>query len=167
VNEPAPDTVTILVPGEAKSERKRQRFLKGKGLVGKRTDEPDRADWKAIVRLLASRSIRQPLEGPVLVSIVVRKPKPPSWPKKACSTNPWPWAWWRKPDAENLAKPVLDALTGVAWQDDAQIVDLQVRKQFGNRAETLIVIAPMEETSAVGVALRVQAEAAHEHAKER
>lgn len=35
-----------------------------------------------------------------------------------------------KPDLDNLTKSVLDALNGVAWYDDAQIVDLQVRKGY-------------------------------------
>lgn len=29
------------------------------------------------------------------------------------------------PDADNLAKSVLDGLTGVAWQDDRQVVDVR------------------------------------------
>lgn len=33
-----------------------------------------------------------------------------------------------KPDADNIAKLVLDALNGVAWHDDAQIVSLDVVK---------------------------------------
>lgn len=35
-----------------------------------------------------------------------------------------------KPDIDNLAKSVLDALNGVAWADDNQIIGLEVRK-FG------------------------------------
>lgn len=31
-----------------------------------------------------------------------------------------------KQDADNLAKPVLDALTGLAWVDDRQVTDLAV-----------------------------------------
>ena len=35
-----------------------------------------------------------------------------------------------KPDLDNLTKSVLDALNGIAWYDDAQIVDLQVKKEY-------------------------------------
>ena len=35
-----------------------------------------------------------------------------------------------KPDLDNLAKSVLDALNGVAWHDDAQIVELHVQKHY-------------------------------------
>ena len=37
----------------------------------------------------------------------------------------------KKPDADNLAKAILDALNGVAYPDDAQIVKLTVRKRYG------------------------------------
>lgn len=33
-----------------------------------------------------------------------------------------------KPDTDNIAKAVLDALNGLAWADDCQIVSLTVRK---------------------------------------
>lgn len=33
-----------------------------------------------------------------------------------------------KPDADNIAKLVLDALNGKAWHDDAQIVSLEITK---------------------------------------
>ena len=35
-----------------------------------------------------------------------------------------------KPDCDNLAKAVLDALNGVAWHDDAQIFNLLVEKWY-------------------------------------
>lgn len=34
----------------------------------------------------------------------------------------------QRPDADNVAKSVLDALNGVAWRDDSQVTDLWVRK---------------------------------------
>jgi Holliday junction resolvase RusA-like endonuclease len=37
----------------------------------------------------------------------------------------------KKPDADNIAKAVLDALNGVAWGDDTQVGTLIVKKQWG------------------------------------
>ena len=34
----------------------------------------------------------------------------------------------RKPDVDNIAKIVLDALNGLAWKDDAQVVSIRVIK---------------------------------------
>lgn len=36
----------------------------------------------------------------------------------------------KKPDTDNIAKIICDALNGVAYGDDKQVVDLQVRKWF-------------------------------------
>lgn len=46
----------------------------------------------------------------------------------------------QKPDYDNIAKIVSDALNGVAYHDDAQIVDAQVRKFFSLRPRVEITI---------------------------
>lgn len=35
-----------------------------------------------------------------------------------------------KPDLDNLVKAILDALNGIAWHDDAQIVELHIAKKY-------------------------------------
>lgn len=46
-----------------------------------------------------------------------KKRIPPGW-------TPMP----QKPDVENLAKTVLDGCNGILWTDDAQVVELTIRK---------------------------------------
>lgn len=36
----------------------------------------------------------------------------------------------KKPDLDNLAKSVLDALNGIVWRDDAQVASLSMSKQI-------------------------------------
>lgn len=38
-----------------------------------------------------------------------------------------------KPDADNYLKGVKDALKGVIWKDDSQVVDAFVRKRYSSR----------------------------------
>jgi Holliday junction resolvase RusA-like endonuclease len=38
----------------------------------------------------------------------------------------------KKPDLDNVAKIILDALNGIAWQDDSQVCELTKRKRFGD-----------------------------------
>ena len=38
----------------------------------------------------------------------------------------------KKPDADNIAKVVCDALNGLAYKDDAQVIDWTVHKRFGD-----------------------------------
>lgn len=60
---------------------------------------------------------------PVGVWISVRRAMPESRPR-SLSYEPDTF----KPDPDNIAKLVLDALNGEAWADDAQVVELAVRK---------------------------------------
>ena len=65
---------------------------------------------------------------PVSVEVHVYKSLPKSAPKRV-QTQPNTF----KPDADNVAKLVLDGLNGVAWQDDAQVTLLKVVKHERSR----------------------------------
>lgn len=43
-------------------------------------------------------------------------------------------------DIDNAAKAVLDALNGVAWEDDAQVRRLVVEKSYGPQGRTVVTI---------------------------
>ena len=45
-----------------------------------------------------------------------------------------------KPDADNIAKAVLDALNGIAYYDDTQIVRLEVIKYYSDEPKALVTI---------------------------
>ena len=145
-----PREIVVVIPAVAKTERKRQRFVPGRGNCGKRTDEPDRADWKAWARLCAAQVCKEPLRGPLVCDILVRKPKPDSWPQRATKANPWPWAWWKKPDIGNFEKIISDAMTGIVWVDDAQVIDQRERKHFGPRDEVIVTVRPATEADLNG-----------------
>lgn len=79
------------------------------------------------------------LEGPIKVAILAVWPWPASASaKKRAALG----AQYRtsRPDADNVAKLICDALNGVCWGDDAQVVVLQVEKQYGTTAFTRITI---------------------------
>ena len=65
------------------------------------------------------------IEGPVSVTLTFYRRKPKSYPKLKAS---WPVT---KPDIDKQARLVLDALTGIAFRDDAQVVRLVAEKQWG------------------------------------
>lgn len=51
-----------------------------------------------------------------------------------------------KPDTDNIAKLVLDALNGRAWHDDSQIVDLHVSKgAYSENVDRISVIIDWRE----------------------
>lgn len=81
-----------------------------------------------------------PYSGAVAVEITYRRPLPESRPK-AVESEPDTF----KPDLDNVAKAVLDALNGVAYEDDRQVTALTVRKlprERGAEEEMTITIKP-------------------------
>ena len=78
----------------------------------------------------------EPFSGPIAVSIMTYRQLPKSTPKSVSSEPDT-----HKPDIDNVAKIVLDALNGVAWEDDAQVVSLTASKLDRTRSpERMIVI---------------------------
>lgn len=43
-----------------------------------------------------------------------------------------------KPDCDNLAKSILDSLNGLAYQDDKQVVELEVKKFYAEQPEVKV-----------------------------
>lgn len=62
-------------------------------------------------------------KGPVTVTIAYRRPMPTSRSKR--TRKEWDVY---KPDVDNVAKSVLDALNGIAYEDDKCVVQLTVSK---------------------------------------
>lgn len=58
-----------------------------------------------------------------------------------------------RPDADNVAKTVLDALNKVAWVDDAQVVDLRASKGYGPRAGLAVGIERLSAVTRASVAM--------------
>ena len=46
----------------------------------------------------------------------------------------------KKPDIDNIAKVILDALNGVAYKDDTQVMDLRVSKRYAKEASVAVII---------------------------
>ena len=46
----------------------------------------------------------------------------------------------KKPDSDNIAKAILDALNGVAYYDDSQVIGLTVKKEYGDSARVEVEI---------------------------
>lgn len=100
----------------------RPRFVRAKG----RAYTPDKtAEAMAAIRAAwTDATDERALRGtPVSVTIMTTRPLPKSRPKKVKRE-----ADTVKPDADNIAKCVLDALNGVAWDDDTQVTRLSVLK---------------------------------------
>lgn len=77
--------------------------------------------------------------APIAVSIDVMRELPCSRPKRVSAEPDTVY-----PDADNIAKGVMDALNGVAYADDRQVVSLTVRKHDRTRNPTRMRVAVSE-----------------------
>ena len=76
-----------------------------------------------------------PAVGPLSMTIVAEFARP-----KTGQKGDWCE---KRPDADNIAKAVLDALNGIAYADDAQVVDLRVTKQWADKNKVTVRIEPI------------------------
>lgn len=81
--------------------------------------------YKAAVAFAAQQAGVPVTDGPVVVHVTAYFPYPKSTPKKHLIDLRWHT---KKPDADNIAKAVLDALS--CWRDDSQVASLVVWKRF-------------------------------------
>jgi len=84
-------------------------------------DPPKSKEWKEYIRLKAEYSQMKKLEGAIKMDLVFWMPRAKSNKDKHHT---------KRPDVDNLAKAVKDALEGIAYKNDSQVVDLRVRKYY-------------------------------------
>jgi len=83
--------------------------------------------WRSVVALAAKEAMLDVqdmslIEGPVCVELLFQF-VPGKTVKRTHMTT--------KPDIDKTCRAILDALTGVVWRDDAQVVELRARKSYG------------------------------------
>ena len=100
---------------------------------GKRTK-----DWRAAVAAAGREAMegREPLNPPLALTVLFRMPRPASHlnrqGKLRRSSPVFPVA---RPDLTKLLRSTEDALTGIAWADDATIVEQWVAKLYAHPSE--------------------------------
>jgi len=91
-------------------------------------------DYEDLIREAAKQAMgsNEPLKTPVAAYIYITVPIPQSYPKKrfkACLEGlerPC-----KKPDIDNILKAYLDAMNGIVYDDDTQVVSLHSTKVYG------------------------------------
>ena len=123
--------ISFVVPGVPVGKG-RPRFAKRGNFVSTYTPERT-ASYENLVKVLAMQAMKgtQPLPYPVRVVIDVAICPPASWSKKkraqALNGETYPTG---KPDIDNVAKGILDAMNGVVYLDDKQVISLTIRKFY-------------------------------------
>lgn len=142
-------TLSITIPGEP-CPKGRPRFSRRSG----RAFTP--AKTQAAEQSLAGRALSElramghaaPLEGPLELAALFVLPVPPSWPRwKQDAARLGTWLPTGRPDADNYAKLLLDALNGVLFLDDGQVVRLDVSKRYGVTPQTVVDVRELEQAA--------------------
>jgi Holliday junction resolvase RusA-like endonuclease len=50
----------------------------------------------------------------------------------------------KKPDADNVAKIILDGLNHVAWDDDTQVIEMMVTKRYSEEPMVAVIIEEVD-----------------------
>lgn len=117
---------------------------------------PKSREWKDLVAQEAGRIANGMLEGPLRLVAVFYRPRPAGHFGSGknngvlkASAPPYPDT---RPDTTKLLRGVEDALIGIFYRDDAQIVVQEVSKVWGEPARVVIHIGPIGPGSTVGMA---------------
>ena len=97
--------------------------------------------YKGLIAWEARKHIKEPLNGPVSVSMEFYFPTPKR-KKTAEERGIYPTV---KPDIDNCVKGVFDALNGIAWKDDNLVVEQQSIKRYD---ATPMIVIKIKEVSA-------------------
>lgn len=139
--------ITLHVPAVPVAQpRARASIRAGHAFVYDDQKHPVQA-FKATVRMALKDAYQgEPLTGPLRCDCLFVMPRP----KALCwKTKPMPRLHHAtKPDRDNLDKAVMDALKGLAWNDDAQVCQGLIEKWIASGHEqphAVITITKLEE----------------------
>ena len=127
-------TISFFVPGTPKPQPRPRAFSRG-GVA--RVYDPATAEgWKSLIATEA-RKVRpsEPLPGPLTLEVQFTLPRPKShYTSKGALREAHNSAYHtQKPDLDNLAKAVMDAMTVIGfWRDDAEIQRLTLLKWWSS-----------------------------------
>lgn len=134
--------VLLVIPGKPNAWQR----ARSNGKI--RFDSPEQTRNKALIEQIGAEAMngRPPLDGPLEVHVSAFWLYPKSMSEKKRRTYGAHF-FTSRPDADNIIKLVGDALNGIVWRDDSQIVTLQVSKRYAITPQTVIRVHPLTEES--------------------
>ena len=137
--------IAVHIPGVPRGKGRPKFYRRQDGGVGTYTPETT-VSYENLVRFATQEAMRGagPLDGPVALEMFFFLPIPKSAGKKvradmgAGKVHPA-----KKPDLDNITKAVLDGMNGVAFHDDAQVVQITALKAYSDRPGAHVVVIPI------------------------
>jgi Holliday junction resolvase RusA-like endonuclease len=134
--------ITVIVSGEPVAKARARMTRRGFAYTPAKTRK-----YEAHARLAAQLAMdgRPPIEVPVRVELLVELPVPASWSRRkaeaALAGGIRPTT---RPDVDNYAKGICDAINTIVVVDDSQVVDLRAVRKFGVAPKMVATVFPLE-----------------------
>lgn len=127
----------LVVPGKPNGK---QRPRLGRG--GHIYSPEDVDGFASKIQVVARMEHVECTTNPVAFDMLVLRAMPKSWSKtkRAAMENE---AAIGKPDIDNVLKSAMDALTGIAWEDDTQVTHVAMRRLWSQRDEVVLGISEL------------------------
>lgn len=122
-------------------------FRRKDGQLGVSTthDNPRTKEWGQLMALAAQEHAPPELiEGPIALELTFTLKRPASVSERK---RPLPTA---KPDIDKLARCACDALKGIVWRDDSQVVDLHASKRYGGSPGCWVTVRAFRHSTLPG-----------------
>lgn len=141
--------ISFSVPGTPAPQGSKTYLGNGRMVESSKRVKP----WRADIRAAALANFKQPFTGPIRLDLAFVMPRPKSHYGTGRNVNKIkpsaPVLHTQKPDLDKLIRAVGDALTGVAYHDDSQVVGGSHIKRWtygvGDRPGVHIAVVPLEE----------------------
>ena len=133
--------VTIVVPGEPVGKGRPRARVQGGRIVCYSPGRTRAWERTAAQAARAAMGDDLPFTGPVAVEVVAMLGIPPSWPQwKARAALEGHIAPTTRPDEDNIGKAAKDALNGIVYLDDAQIVRSATTKLYADEPAVKVTV---------------------------
>jgi len=103
----------------------------------KQADNQRDIEHTALIAMRAAR-LFAPITGVIAVNMLFEYEYPASWSgiKRLANTHKT-----SRPDIDNLVKQICDGMTGVVYEDDAQVSEILAKKTYGTASRTTVVVS--------------------------
>lgn len=130
--------ITFTIPGRPFAKQRPRATRQGRVYTPKET-----VSFERTVGQIAALHFKEPIAGPVRVTIRATFQPAASWSKKKTAEHlNRPHT--QRPDIDNCQKAILDGLNRIAWADDGQVFEVIASKVWGPEARTVVTVEAVE-----------------------
>ena len=131
--------LTFTVPGNPRPQQ-RHRTVRNKSTGASFQYDPSKQDKDNFLAKIMAMRPETPIEGPIRLEVTFGFQRPKSHFTKKGIRLTAPFYVEKRPDIDNLVKLVTDAMNGVFFRDDSQIVVLLAVKMYSDQPNVHIYL---------------------------